>query len=347
MTFSRDSLLDGEGRMLVESVAAFRSGVLDEIAADIDGSESEGVVLEAWGRAAKAGLTAALTDEDSGGQGMDACSFSLALEEIAMGSAGFAAMLLSHNLALWALEGAGACAGASFVEGDARAALAWPFMARHGGGEAPFVPGGARADALVFLAPGTQEVFRVSPGEEGVSIYEIEAPMGLRCSRPAALEYSRVGAPSEGTLGPEGAAGLEGLLLLGVASMALGLSRQAYERATAYASERYQGGDLIINHEQMRLMLAEMLAGIEAGQALVMQAAHMDGPAALTACRIAKVAACDTAVSATGDGLQIHGGYGYVREYGMERLMRDAKYCQVYPWPRRKELLAVLSETGE
>ena len=253
-------------------------------------------------------------------------------------------MLLSHNLALQALEKAGAWREtAELAGGEASAALAWPFNAREGGGEAPFVPGGSGAGALVFLAPGGENLFRVSPDDAGVSVSEIESPMGFRCSRPATLDYSGVGAPAAGMLGLDAARELEGLLLLGVASIAAGLSRQACEKAHLYASERYQGGDLVINHEQMRLMLAEMLVGIEAGEALVRQAA-LRGPPRLTCCRIAKVVACDAAMAATLDGVQMHGGYGYMRDYGMERMMRDAKYCQAYPWARQNELLAVLSK---
>lgn len=348
MNATRDMLLDDERRMLLESVTAFRRENLDDSAREMDETPGSTLVDDAWSRAAAAGLTAALLkDESCGGQCMDAYSFCLALTEVARAQAGFAAMLLSHNLGLMGLEKAGAWSGdmSGLVDGGTRAALAWPFDAREEGGEAPFVPGGTGAGALVFLAPGGEDVFSVAPGDAGVTVAEIERPMGLRASRPARFSYRGEGAAPVGRLGVEGARELEGILLLGIASIAVGIVRQSYERSYDYAKERWQGADLIINHQQMRLMLADMLAGIEAGDAMVRHASTVDPPG-LPGCRAARIVACDAAVSAATDGVQIHGGYGYMRDYGMERLMRDAKYCQAYPWAKQSELLELLNEVS-
>ncbi len=345
MELTRDLLLGEEQRMLVESVSGFRADVLDDIARDIDEEPTSGKVADAFERAARVGLAASLLSDGAGGQEMDVYSFCLALTEVSRGSAGFAALLLSHNLALYALEMAGAWKESEELTGGSSwAALAWPFIAGGGGGLAPFVPGGGGARRLVFLAPGGEDIFSVSPADEGVALSELGFPMGFRCSRPAGVEYSRVGAAAAGTLGLEAARQVEGMLLLGVASIALGISRQACEKAYEYARERYQGCDQVIGHQQVRLMLARMIAGTEAGDALVRQAAGGDGSFRLASCRVAKVVACDAAMSASLDGVQVHGGYGYMRDYGMERLMRDAKYCQAYPWARPNELLAVLTD---
>jgi alkylation response protein AidB-like acyl-CoA dehydrogenase len=345
MELSRDLILGEEQKMLVESLSAFRRDALDDIARDIDEEPDSGKVAEAFRRGAGVGLADALLSEGAGGQGMDVYSFCLALTEVSRGSAGFGALILSHNLALYALEMAGARQDyAGLAVGEERAAIAWPFTARSGGGSAPFVPGGVGAARLVFLAPGGEDIFSVSPDDEGVTVDEIADPMGFRCSRPATVAYSRVGAAAAGTLGLEAARQLEGMLLLGVASIAQGISRQAHEKAYTYARDRYQGGDQVINHQQIRLMLARMIAGIEAGDALVRQVAAGDCTFRLASCRVAKVVACDAAMSAALDGVQVHGGYGYMRDYGMERLMRDAKYCQAYPWAQSNELLAVLSD---
>ena len=347
MKLTRELLLDDERRMLLESVADYRKAVLDDTAREMDESPASGKVEEAWRKAGSLGLTAALVSEKGGGQGMDARSFYLVLSEVARASAGFAALMLSHNLALWALERAGRGeAVKEFGNGEGSAALAWPFRELDVGGQSVFVPGGCTAKLIIF-ASGSGELFSVEPDDASVSLKEISYPMGLRASRPAALGVKDLSdLEASGRLSPESSDELEGSLLLGAAALSLGLARQAYDRAHAYASERYQGGDLIINHQQIRLMLAEMLVGLEAGEAALEQAAESRGTGGprVSACRAAKVFAADMAVAATLDAVQIHGGYGYMRDYGMERLMRDAKYCQAYPRPPQEETLSILKE---
>lgn len=337
MELTRDLVLDEEGRMLVRSVSGFREQVIDGSAREMDEFPSSGVIEKAWRSAASLGLTSALLSERSGGQGMDTYSFCLALTEVARGCAGFAALLLTHNMALWALEAGGSWeADEALTEGEARATLAWPVEEGGGTARAEFVPGLTDAAACVVLLQD-EGVCRVAPGE-GVEIEEVEAPLGLRASRPASLVFKPSGDVVAGDLTGKRDE-LEGRLLLGVAALSLGLARHALEDALEYARQRYQAGDYIINHQQVRLMLAGMVVGIEAGDASLRQAAMAGGALHLTACRAAKVLACDRAVSATLDGVQVHGGYGYMRDYGMEVLLRDAKYCQVYPRTPGEEML--------
>jgi alkylation response protein AidB-like acyl-CoA dehydrogenase len=344
---TRELLLDDERRMLLESVAAFRTDVLEETAREMDESPASGKVEEAWRKAGSLGLASSLVSEEGGGQGMDAFSFCLVLCEVARASAGFAAMMLSHNLALWALEKAGRGEAIKKLgHGEGSAALARPFSELDGGGQSAFVPGGSTARLIVFVS-SSGELFSVPPEDASVSMMEISYPMGLRAARPATLGVKNLSdLEASGRLSAELSDELEGSLLLGVAALSLGLARQAYDKAHAYASERYQAGDLIINHQQIRLMLAETLVGLEASEAALKQAAESSGTGGprVSACRAAKVFAADRAVAATLDGVQIHGGYGYMRDYGMERLMRDAKYCQAYPRPPQEETLSLLEE---
>jgi alkylation response protein AidB-like acyl-CoA dehydrogenase len=344
---TRELLLDDERRMLLESVAAFRTDVLEATARETDESPASGKVEEAWKKAGSLGLTSAIVSEQAGGQGMDAYSFCLVLSEMARASAGFATLLLSHNLALWALEKADRVDLIEpLTQGDVWAALAWPFREGDGGGKSPFVPGGSVAKLVVFVSSDGQS-FCVSQEDAHISVEEIDYPLGLRAARPA---HARADNLSEleacGQIGSEYSKGLECRLLLGVAAISLGLARQAYDKSHAYAAERYQAGDLIINHQQIRLMLAEMLVGLEAGEAALKQAAESSGTGGprVSACRAAKVFAVDRAMAATLDGVQIHGGYGYMRDYGMERLMRDAKYCQSFPRSSQEEILSMLEE---
>jgi len=343
MRLTRDVNLDEESRMLCRSVAEFREQVLADRARDLDEEASSGVVEDAFKRAASLGLAAALVSEEAGGQGMDSFSFCLALEEVAQGSAGLAAVLLAHNLALWALEKAGA---ARYLEpllsGDAWAAAGWPLDVEDARARASFVPGGSGASLLVMGSP-EGEVFAAAPGD-GVSVEEIERPMGWRASRPATVALDLSASSRAGSLDDAGLIGLERGMLAGLSSMALGISRHAFEKARAYAAERWQACDYIINHQQMRLMLGGMLAGIETGEAALKQLALQGdgGRSALRAHRALKILTCGNAMQAALDGVQMHGGYGYMRDYGMELLMRDAKTCQVYPRSPQEETLSLL-----
>jgi len=345
MEFTRDLLLDDERRMLLESVSSFRAQVLDEFAREMDERPSSGRVEEVWKQAGPLGITEALLSGDKGGQGMDIYSFCLVLEEVARSSAGLSALLLSHNLALRALDHSGVSdLDGVPLAGEGWAALSFPLKTAEHGYRVDFVPGGSGASLFVFALPGGDDLYRVYPGD-GISVEEIIDPLGLRAAKPAALLVGEVGDEMVcGKLGEAGVGQLEAILLLGIGSISLGLARQAYDKAYAYARERYQACDYIINHEQIRLMLSDMLLGIEASGVAVRQAAVGDGSVSprLSACRAAKVLACGRTVSATTDGVQIHGGYGYMREYGMERLMRDAKYCQSFPRSPQEEMLALL-----
>ena len=177
-----------------------------------------------------------------------------------------------------------------------------------------------------------------------MSVEEIERPMGLRASRPASVTVDFSTSSRAGSLGEAGTGELECRMLAGLSSIALGIARHAFGKARAYAAERWQACDYIINHQQMSMMLGGMLAAIETGEAALGQVAmHLDGGAAsLRANRALKILACGSAMQAALDGVQIHGGYGYMRDYGMELLMRDAKTCQVYPRSPQEDTLSLL-----
>lgn len=343
MQLTRDILLDEESRMLRRTVAEFREQVLADRARDLDEEASSGVVEDAFKRAASLGLAAALVSEEAGGQGMDTSTFCLALEEVAQGSAGLAAVLLSHNMALRVLEKVGTPQYLErLLSGDSRVAAGWPLYVEDAQVRAPFVPGGGGASLLVMASP-EGEMFAVAPGD-GVSVEEIECPMGWRASRPASVGLDRSISSRVGSLTDAGLRELECGMLAGLSAIALGISRHTFEKARAYATERWQACDYIINHQQMRLMLGGMLAGIETGEAALWQLGLLGdgGQVALRAYRALKILTCGNAMQAALDGVQMHGGYGYMRDYGMELLMRDAKTCQVYPRSPQEETLSLL-----
>ncbi|MQA76540.1 MAG: hypothetical protein GEU88_19830 [Solirubrobacterales bacterium] len=165
--------------------------------------------------------------------------------------------------------------------------------------------------------------------------------MGLRSAAAADLGFvrARVDAAARG-----GAA--RALVLWGLAAIARGIARRAYELALAYAEARRQGGAAIAEHGAVRSMLAGMAARLSDPSDLPSRG-ESDGsaepaPAALGAALAAKARATDDALAIATDAVQVLGGTGYTREAGVEKLMRDARYCQLYPepsWVARDRLL--------
>lgn len=321
-----------ERRMLVESVAAYRGQALDDYAQEMDERPDSGRFDLAWKKLAELGLLDALVCEESGGQGMDIYSFCIALRELAAGQAAVAAAVLSQNVALWALDVAGMLGDAGPIEefggGAARAGVAWPAT-----GDGAFVPGGTVA-GIIVLASEEGAVMKSAPGDPTVEVNELDYPLGLRGCRPAIVKAvgmeGLAGAP---VVSPGAERAIECRLLLGVTAIAAGITRQGWEKAAAYAAERFQGGDIIIKHEQIRMMLSAMeerLAVMEGALATAASRERLD----VAECRGLKATACDMAMASAQDAVQVHGGYGYMRDYGVERLMRDAAYLRSYPRPR-------------
>ncbi|WP_287154215.1 acyl-CoA dehydrogenase family protein [Candidatus Solincola tengchongensis] len=195
--------------------------------------------------------------------------------------------------------------------------------------------------ALLFASSGDgRTAAYVRTGTEGVETHIDPYPLGWRVSNFATLEMK--GAEPVYVLDKSGKEALEATertLYLGLAAIANGIVRKSFQKAYDYARQRYQAGKIIIEHQAMRLMLARMLCAMEEGRAIIRRACGIEelGPA-IIAWRRAGANACQAAM----DGVQIHGGYGYMRDYGMERLMRDAKYCQMFPRPEEEQLLRLL-----
>jgi alkylation response protein AidB-like acyl-CoA dehydrogenase len=171
----------------------------------------------------------------------------------------------------------------------------------------------------------------------GISIGPHEDKMGMRSSDTHSVMFTDVKVPKENRIGEDGFGfkfamkTLEGGRI-GIASQALGIASGAYERALKYAKERKAFGTEIINHQAIGFKLSEMHTRIEAARFLCLNAAWLkdQGKPYGTASAMAKYYAAETAMYVTTEAVQIHGGYGYVREYHVERLMREAKLTQIY-----------------
>jgi alkylation response protein AidB-like acyl-CoA dehydrogenase len=177
----------------------------------------------------------------------------------------------------------------------------------------------------------------VEKGMEGFSIGPKENKLGIRGSDTHSLMFTDVKVPKENRIGEDGfgfkfAMKTLGGGRIGIASQAIGIAQGAYELALAYSKERKAFGKLISQHQAIQFKLADMATRIEAARLLIYRAAWLkdqDLPCEKEGAQ-AKVFASEVAMWVTTEAVQVHGGYGYVKEYHVERLMRDAKITQIY-----------------
>ncbi|HPK05272.1 MAG TPA: acyl-CoA dehydrogenase family protein, partial [Bacteroidales bacterium] len=180
-------------------------------------------------------------------------------------------------------------------------------------------------------------VFIVDRHSPGISVGPHEDKMGMRSSDTHSVMFNDVKVPKENRIGEDGFGfkfamkTLEGGRI-GIAAQALGIAAGAYERAVQYAKERKAFGTEIANHQAIAFKLADMAVKIENARNLCLKAAWLKDnhkPFGVVSA-MAKLYAADIAMEVTTEAVQIHGGYGYVKEYHVERLMREAKLTQIY-----------------
>lgn len=179
--------------------------------------------------------------------------------------------------------------------------------------------------------------FLVESDWEGVKIGAKEDKLGIRSSDTTSITYTDVKVPKENRLGSDGEGFKIAMKILdggriGIAAQALGIAGGAYELALAYSKEREAFGKPINQHQGVSFKLAQMATDIEAAKLMVYRAAWLkdEGLPYNTASAMAKLFASEVAMKTTIEAVQIHGGYGFVKEYHVERLMRDAKITQIY-----------------
>lgn len=196
---------------------------------------------------------------------------------------------------------------------------------------------------LVFaqtdLSKGSRgiNVFIVEKNWPGVTVGAKENKLGIRGSDTHSVSFTDVKVPKENRIGADGFGFKFAMMTLsggriGIASQALGLASGAYERSVAYSKERKAFGQEIKNHQIIQFKLADMATRIEAARLLCFRAAWQKdkGIDYTESAAMAKVFASETAMWVTNEAIQIHGGYGYVKEYHVERMMRDARITQIY-----------------
>lgn len=207
-----------------------------------------------------------------------------------------------------------------------------------------WITNGGTASTYLVIAQTHKElkhkginVFIVEKGTPGFTVGPKENKLGIRGSDTHSLMFNDVKVPKENRIGEDGFGfkfamkTLEGGRI-GIAAQALGIAAGAYELALAYAKERKAFGKPIAEHQAIAFKLADMATQIEAARLLVYKAAWLkdQGLSYTLAGSMAKLYASKVAMDVTVEAVQIHGGYGFVKEYHVERLMRDAKITQIY-----------------
>lgn len=314
------------------------------------------------------GFMGIMTPTAFGGSGMDTLAYALALEEIAKIDASAAVIMSAHNsLYLWAIEAYGSeeqknnyltplaqgkaigCFCLSEPEAGSDASMQRTTAQDMGdyyllNGVKNWITNGGQADYQLVIAQTDPEkkhrginALIVEKNWEGVTIGPKEDKLGIRSSDTHSISYTDVKVPKANRIGPNGFGFKLAMQILeggriGIAAQALGIAAGAYEKSVAYAQERKAFGKPIAEHQAIAFKLAEMAMDIEAARMLVYRAAYLkDQKQAFGyASAMAKLKASEVAMKHTVEAVQIHGGNGYVKEYHVERLMRDAKITQIY-----------------
>lgn len=329
-------------------------------------------------KAHELGLINALIPEEYGGVGADKLTECLIAEELFYGCAGMGTSLMANSLALTPIILAGTdeqkrrfltpftekpiMASFCLTEPGAGsdAASLRTRAVRDGdhyvlNGTKQFITNGSVASLYVVFATVNPElrhkgiIALVVPRDlPGISIGKVEHKMGQRASDTAQVVFEDVRVPVENRLGEEGEGWKIAMRTLdssrpGIAASAVGIARAAFEDAVKYATERQQFGQPIANFQAIQFMLADMAIKIETARLAVWKAAWLwdQGKPSAKASSIAKAYATDIAMQVTTDAVQIFGGYGYTREFLVEKYMRDAKLMQIYEGTNQIQRLVI------
>lgn len=349
---------------------AFLAGIRRMLAAEVEpllaSMDERQDLPESVRRAfARFGLLSLVVPTDRGGLGLDLASTCRIIEEIARVDASCAVLAQAHATALRPLL-LGATPGQQaryFAEVVEQGALyAFCLTEPHAGSDATALATRAERSGEGYVLTGQKRfisngdvadrylVFaRTGPGREGLTVFVVPAgapglhpgkrenKMGLRASPTTDLHLEGVRVPAEARIGAEG----DGFALLTatlnasrptIAAQAVGIAQGALDAAAAYARERRQFGRPIAEFQGLRFLLADMAMQVEAARALTYRAAaEFDaGRPSPGLSAMAKAFASDAAMRVTTDAVQVLGGYGFLKEYGVERRMRDAKVTQIY-----------------
>jgi alkylation response protein AidB-like acyl-CoA dehydrogenase len=314
------------------------------------------------------GFLGIMVDPKYGGSGMDAISYVLIMEELSKIDASASVMVsVNNSLVCYGLEAYGSeeqkqkyltklatgeylgafCLSEPEAGSDATSQATTAIdKGDHYviNGTKNWITNGGRSDVYLVIAQTDRDkghrginAFIVEKGMEGFDIGPKEDKLGIRGSDTHTLQFNDVKVPKENRIGDDGFGFKFAMKTLsggriGIAAQALGIASGAYELALKYSKERKAFGTEICNHQAIAFKLADMHTEIEAARMLVMKAAwdKDQGNNYDMSSAMAKLYASKVAMEQTVEAVQIHGGNGFVKEYHVERLMRDAKITQIY-----------------
>ena len=334
----------------------------------IERDENQSFPTEQIKKLGELGFLGMMVDPKYGGAGMDSISYVLAMEEISkVDASSSVVMSVNNSLVCWGLEeygteeqkekylkplASGDIIGAfclSEPEAGSDATSQKTTAIDMGdyyllNGTKNWITNGNSASVYLVIAQTDIEkghkginAFIVEKGMDGFVVGPKENKLGIRGSDTNSLMFTDVKIPKENRIGQDGFGFKFAMKTLsggriGIASQALGIASGAYELSLQYSKERKSFGKEINQHQAIAFKLADMATEIEAARLLCLKAAWLkdNGKNYDKLSAMAKVFASETAMKTTTEAVQVHGGYGFVKEYHVERLMRDAKITQIY-----------------
>ena len=361
-----DFLLTDEHKMIRDAARDFaNTELLPEV---IQRDEKQEFPKEQIMKLGQLGFLGMMVDPIYGGAGMDTISYVLAMEEISKIDASCSVIMsVNNSLVCWGLENFGTeeqkqkyltklakgeiigafCLSEPEAGSDATSQNTTAIdKGDHYllNGTKNWITNGASASVYLVIAQTDADkkhkginAFIIEKGMSGFEIGPKEDKLGIRGSDTHSLMFTDVKVPKQNRIGDDGFGFKFAMKTLaggriGIAAQALGIASGAYELALKYSKERKTFGKEIYNHQAIAFKLSDMATEIEAARLLCLKAAFLkdNGENYDRAGAIAKLFSSETAMKTTVEAVQIHGGYGFVKEYHVERLMRDAKITQIY-----------------
>jgi acyl-CoA dehydrogenase len=369
--------LSEEHEMIRKMVRDFAKNEVAPTAAERD--EEERFDREIFDKMAELGLTGIPWPEEYGGIGSDYLAYVIAVEELSRVCASTGVTLSAHtSLAGWPVykfgteeqkqkylrpmaEGKSIGAYGLTEPGSGSDAGGMRTTARKDGnhyilnGSKIFITNGGIADIYIVFAVTDPEqrskgttAFIVEKDFPGFSVGKKEAKLGIRSSPTTEIIFEDCRVPAENVLGEEGMGFKIAMMTLdggrnGIAAQAVGIAQGALDAAVDYAKERKQFGKAIIDQQGIGFKLADMATSVEAGRLLTYQAAWLEseGLPYGKESAMSKLFAGDAAMKVTTEAVQVFGGYGYTKDYPVERYMRDAKITQIYEGTQEIQRLVI------
>ena len=358
--------LNDQQKMIQNMVREFANKEVGPIAAELD--KKEEYPHKTLEKMAKLGLLGIIIPPEYGGAGLDTVSYAIVIEEISRKCASTGVVTSVHNsLTAWPImkygteeqkkkylpilakgEKIGAFAGTEPNAGSDLAAMKTTAVLKGKkyiiNGDKTFITSGSEAGIIIIFAvtdknagPKGLSAFIIENKFKGYKVGSIFEKLGINASKTSELIFENMEVPKENLLGAEGDGFKIALSTLdggriGIAAQAVGIAQACLDESIEYSKQRQQFGKPICANQAIQWMIADMATKIEAARFLLYNAAYKKdkGERISKEAAMAKLFASETAMDCAIKAVQIHGGYGYTKEYTVERLFRDAKITEIY-----------------